>query len=116
MSLTDDLIREFREQAGLKEHDAAIAAFIVMAFNCGWPNAQIGRYTGVSRARIGQKLEKYRKYAYNGMPEVARMLTTARTTITRQNVAVAFSQPDWKVEGFRVGMLTYINKEVSGND
>ena len=58
------LVREFEEVVGLESVDAYRSAFTALAVAKGWTKARVGRYLGISRARVGQKVEKLEHYAF----------------------------------------------------
>jgi len=74
------LVKEFETQVGLTSTDSRRSAFIALAYNRGWPSARIGRYLGVSRARVGQRVEKQRRYVETyKMPLLTSLLADARS-------------------------------------
>jgi hypothetical protein len=61
-SRVDRLVADLR-RVGLGDVDAHRAAFCALALADGWSKARIGRYLGISRARVGQKVDKLHDYA-----------------------------------------------------
>lgn len=108
---TDTLVNEFRQHVGLTTIDAYRSAFCALAVNRGWSSARIGRYLGISRARVGQRIEKLRQYAENrnDMPQLAHLLDTAKTPPSGAgDLPVAFEQADWTDSEFADGMLAHV--------
>lgn len=67
---------------GLEATDAHRAAFVALAVSRGWTKARIGRYLGISRARVGQKVAKLEDYAHfqgSKVPTLKRVIGVAST-------------------------------------
>jgi hypothetical protein len=78
-SKVDRLVAELRG-FGLSDVDAHRAAFCTLALADGWSKARIGRYLGVSRARVGQKVEKLNDYTFDDRvktPTLNRLMSVA---------------------------------------
>lgn len=112
------LIEEFEAHVGLSPMEARRSAFIALAAAQGWNNARIGRYLGVHRVRIGQKLEKYQTYIESGeMPLLAEVMHMCAATHPGSDTApgvVAFTQMDWENADFAMGMLALVADIESG--
>lgn len=112
VTLAEDLTIEFSQKARLKQDDAMISAFIVLAYTCGWSYARTGRYVGLSRQRIDQKIIKYRGYLdKHDMPVLAKLLDRPIGNPSLAHTAVGFEREAWKSPSFATGMLTYIEAE-----
>ena len=66
------------EGSGLSAVDAHRSAFAALAFSRGWSKAKIGRFLGISRARVGQKIDKLWLYA-NSCPTLEELLEQDQT-------------------------------------
>lgn len=108
----DRLVQEFRGNLGLDEHDALRAAFVVFAYCRGYSKARIGRFQGISRARIEQKVSKYRQYAADAesWPVLAEVMpaTPVPSTNGHREVAVEFNLEDWSNADFAVEMVNRV--------
>jgi biotin operon repressor len=94
------LVDELRHYAGLSEVDAHRAAFIALALTKGWSKARIARYLGISRARVGQKVEKLDDYVFEHgrrMASLKRARQVGRSAKPHGDAGahVAFNQEDW---------------------
>ena len=87
--------------------DAHRAAFAVLAVHKGWPKARIGRWLGISRARVGQRVAKYEKYAEDSteFPQLAKALKEAAPVTRDTQRSVGFSQDDWRDLTFSAKLL-----------
>lgn len=104
------LVKELTDQLDLAPVDARRAAFAVLAVHEGWPKARIGRWLGISRARVGQRVAKYEKYAASrdDMPQLKAALASAKPVTRDTQRSVGFSQADWQDERFAVEMLNAV--------
>lgn len=111
----DRLVAELRDHCGLGDVDAHRAAFCALALARGWPKARIGRYLGISRARVGQKAEKLQDYAHEHaerMPTLTRALTVADsvTATPSGGPVVEFSVEDWSDLSFAAGLCEIVSR------
>jgi hypothetical protein len=99
-SLVPVLITELQAQANLSEVDAYRAAFAALALADGWSKARIGRYLGISRARVGQKIDKLFDYTIHvEVPQLKAVLARASEAKAQQDAAarmVEFEPEDWR--------------------
>jgi hypothetical protein len=99
-SLVPVLITELQAQANLSEVDAYRAAFAALALADGWSKARIGRYLGISRARVGQKIDKLFDYTLHvEVPQLKAVLACASEAKAQQDAAarmVEFKPEDWR--------------------
>lgn len=94
----DRLLAELRS-ADLSDVDAHRAAFVALALAQGWSKARIGRYLGISRARVGQKVEKLRDYAMDrDRKTLGRTLAVADAVNQPEpsGPPIAFGVADWE--------------------
>ena len=100
-------MKELAETLQLSDVDAHRAAFAVLAVSEGWPKARIGRWLGISRARVGQRVEKYTKYAETrtDMPKLQLALSNQKPVQRDTQRSVGFNQEDWQDLDFAVEML-----------
>jgi hypothetical protein len=107
------LVREFQEVLGLEPVDAHRSAFTALAFfNRRWTKAKIGRYLGISRARVEQKVNKYVDHAKGDkMPVLARVVgeqTNGHLPKREKNLRdalVEYTPDDWQDLTFAGEML-----------
>lgn len=101
------LIEEFRQVLNLSEADASRAAFCVIALSKDWPKAKIGRYLGISRSRIGQKVEKYEQYADDDRFPVLRsyMRQVGQAKQSESAALAGYTRHDWEDPVFAEKML-----------
>ena len=95
--------------------DVYRAAFTILAYNKGWSNARIGQFLGITRHRVGQKIEQYEGYAdklSHRMPTVAKLMNGGRPECKGQpqRAVVTFKRDDWKREQFSIETLALISK------
>jgi hypothetical protein len=105
------LVHELQEQAGLNEVDAYRAAFTALALAEGWSKARIGRYLGISRARVGQKVEKLQDYAHTlKVPTLKRLMSKADIAhrVRDERLAIQFKTADWSDLEFARGMCAML--------
>lgn len=100
MTEADRLIREFEEKLGQNVVDAHRNAFTALAMRRGWSKARIGRYLGISRARVGQKVEKLEHYVHSqrGIPTLKRVMTQAddvRPVRSPHDQTIEWQGDDW---------------------
>jgi hypothetical protein len=86
---------------GLDLVDAHRSAFVAFACSQGWTKARIGRYLGISRARVGQKVDKLEHYASEttGVPTlkaVMRKCETVKSTRRESDDLVVYTFDDWR--------------------
>ena len=76
----------------------------------GWAKARIGRYLGVSRSRVGQRVEKYQAYAATGKyPQIEKALSKASgNSQVDPGSIVSFSREDWEDREFVVQLLNQV--------
>lgn len=105
------LVGEFRSVVGLSEVDAWRSAFTALAHHRGWSIARIGRYLGISRQRVVQRIEKLHQYRENpGMPMLADLLenSTANGASGGPDLPVAFELSSWEDREFAFGVLEQV--------
>lgn len=106
---TAKLVAEFQANLGLSEVDAQRAAFCVLAARRGWSKARTGRYLGVSRARVHQRMLKYQVYAESGQfPELAKVMDMGNRKPKDPDsgeTSVSFTPQHWDDPSFVEGML-----------
>ncbi len=107
------LIRELTEQVGLDAVDAHRSAFTAIACSKGWTKARVGRWLGISRARVGQKFDKLLHYATtrDDTPVLTATMRKATRTKPRQtelDVVVEHHAADWLDEDFANLMLRHV--------
>ena len=105
------LLAELQTKLGLSPVDARRAAFTILAVARGWPKARVGRYLGVSRARVHQRVGKYQVYAESGYPNIKKCLAgdkRRRRTETQSDAAIEFRPEDWESEEFARAMLARV--------
>jgi hypothetical protein len=105
VSRADALIRELTEQVGLEAVDAHRSAFTALACSQGWTKARVGRWLGISRARVGQKVDKLLHYAMTRedvptLTEVMRLAARAKPAKTAYDDLVAYDVADWADQTF----------------
>lgn len=73
-----------------------------MALACsrGWTKARVGHWLGISRARVGQKVDKLLHYATSrdDVPVLTELMVKATKTKARRtdnDKLVAFTRSDW---------------------
>lgn len=101
------------EQIGLSAVDAHRGAFTALAVSKRWPDARIGRYLGVTRARVGQRVDKLQEYAAR---EDCPLLGSINWAADRKgkNAApkvpsVAYEQRDWVDIEFAQSLLDIVD-------
>lgn len=106
------LVGELEAVAHLSRVDAQRAAFVAIALAQGWTKVRIGRWLGISRARVGQKVEKLEQYAYVGKrkraPVLVKLMARASKTDaqpTARDGVIQFQPEDWNDEEFALGLL-----------
>lgn len=102
------LVAELQTKLDLSDVDSRRAAFVVLAIADGWRKARIGRYLDVSRARIGQRVARYEKYAESGdWPELGKILNSMKSLQpeARNGGHVVFSRKDWESLEFANDLL-----------
>jgi hypothetical protein len=96
----------------LSETDSRRAAFVCLAITNGWTKAKIGRYLGISRSRVGQKVTKYEQYA--GMPDrfpvLAEVMSDSKPPNEHGGI-VAYTRQDWLDDDFAVQILNTLTEE-----
>lgn len=100
MTKADRLIAEFTDKIGLEVVDAHRVAFTALAVDRGWTKARIGRYLGISRARVGQKVEKLEHYAatVSAVPTLKALMRHAKTVKAERRDSddlVRYDAKDW---------------------
>lgn len=107
----EKLVTEFRDVIGLEAVDASRSAFTALAVSKGWTKARIGRYLGISRARVGQKVDKLEHYALTQrVPVLTATLKAAPSKATAAgSQGVAFTASDWQDDQFATGMLQLVD-------
>jgi hypothetical protein len=60
--MNNALIEELEKYLELPPAEARRTAFLILAHHRGWPKAQIARYMGISRARVGQRIDRLRAH------------------------------------------------------
>lgn len=91
------LVKEFEGQLHLEPIEAYRATFIVLAVERGWQHARIARYLGVTRHRIGQRVQRYREYAMSDrFPQLSKLFGDAAPKPNpEQGVKICFQAEDW---------------------
>lgn len=106
------LVDEFKLQvAGLSEADCYKSAFAVFALHRGYSKAKIARYLGLTRARVGQKVQKCEEYARRGqMPVLASLLESTQygNGTDHSDDPIAYTKDDWLNPEFAVGMVNRV--------
>lgn len=95
------LITELTDKVKLDPVDAHRAAFAALAASKGWTKARIGRYLGISRERVGQKLDKLAHYAATrrDLPTLKAAMRKAAATPAQRRASddlVAFEVSYWE--------------------
>lgn len=100
----DRLLDELVGTVGLEATDAHRAAFVAFAMSKGWTKARIGRYLGISRARVGQKVDKLEDYAATkDVPTLKRVMAVVGVTASERRETddlVEYNPADWDDVGF----------------
>lgn len=117
----DTLIAELTEKVGLEPVDAHRSAFTALACSAGWTKARVGRYLGISRARVGQKVDKLLHYATTRSDTpvlTATMRQAVRTppVRTEYDELIEFDQADWEDLDFARGLIVRIEPQVVASD
>jgi Homeodomain-like domain len=103
------LVEEMQTRLGLNSVDARRAAFVVLAVATGWKNARIARYLGVSRARVGQRVARYERYALTNAkayPQIAKVLKRRPKRPDKEGaIQIGFPRTEWNDPAFAVDML-----------
>jgi hypothetical protein len=105
------LVDEFKQMPGLTEADTHKSAFVILALRRGWTKAKIGRYLGISRARVGQKVAKCEQHAANcDLPVLQRMLSEIHPNAgdSANMPPVAFTRAQWDDQEFAYQMLNLV--------
>lgn len=105
------LVEEFQGNLALDERDALRSAFIVFAYRRGYSKAKIGRFQGISRARVEQKVSKYLQYAQTGAlwPVLGdAMPSTPPEPNGHREVSVSFKADDWKDLNWAIEMVNRV--------
>ncbi len=109
------LVDEFQTVLGLESYDARRAAFVVFAFfNRGWSKAQIGRFQGISRARIEQKVARYQRYADDSNPALvvlAEIVQASNGNHDSVDSKIEFTAEQWRDDSFAVGLLNRVSQD-----
>lgn len=106
------LVAEFKA-VGLTDTDARRSAYCTLALHRGWNTARIGRFLGISRARVGQRIERLHHYTETrkDMMRLNLLLSTSapREELTHtQDLPVGFLADQWEDADFAWGMLYQI--------
>jgi hypothetical protein len=109
-TLADDLVAELTGPVGLGAVDAHRSAFIALSCAQGWTKARIGRYLGVSRARVGQRFDKLLHYAttLDTVPRLTEQMQRAVRVTPRRGEyddLVEFKVEDWQDLDFARDLL-----------
>ena len=80
--------------------DAHRNAFVALACAQTWTKARIGKWLGISRARVGQKYDKLAYYATHRsdvpcLTDTIAYAESHRAVMTNQDNTVAFDASDW---------------------
>lgn len=118
---TADLLRELTEEIKLEPVDAHRSAFTALACARGWTKARTGRYLGISRARVGQKVDKLLHYAttLETVPTLTRTMRRAvRMVPARGNMdaVVEFRADDWNDLEFARQMVDWLEQQRALDD
>lgn len=100
------------EGHGLSAVDAHRSAFAALAFSRGWSKAKIGRFLGISRARVGQKIDKLWLYA-NSCPTLEAMLEQEPAEYADADFAVGFEANDWQDIEFARALVDRVGRNDS---
>lgn len=120
-SRTDSLLTELAS-CGLGPVDAHRGAFTALACSSGWTKARVGRYLGISRARVGQKVDKLLHYATDAGYNVPTLTDTMRKAVRRKpergdyDEVVQFTQSDWDDLTFARSLIDRIELEPVASD
>ena len=111
----EGLVDEFRATGfGRTEADARRAAFTALTWAAGWSTARMGRFLGVSRARIGQRVEKLKVWAQDpDMPTLRRVMAKERKVEPAwlADMPVAFPADNWQDDSFSGGILSLLSSD-----
>ncbi len=100
------------EGHGLGAVDAHRSAFAALAYSRGWSKAKIGRFLGISRARVGQKIDKLWLYA-NACPTLNGLLEEDPAKYRDADFAVGFTADDWQDIEFARALVDRIGRNDS---
>lgn len=99
------LVGELQTKLNLSDVDSRRAAFVVLSIAKGWKKARIARYLDVSRARVGQRVEKYQEYQQTGdWPELSKYNLDEKSD-EGNSFNVSFSRKDWEDTDFADDLL-----------
>ncbi len=110
----DALVAELSEKVGLDAVDAHRSAFTALACSKGWTKARVGRWLGISRARVGQKFDKLLHYATT-RDDTPVLTTTMRLAVrtparrTEYDDVVAYSVGQWNDLDFARSMMQHVD-------
>lgn len=109
---TNKLVTELQEQLGLGPIDAHRSAFVALAYRRGWTKARIGRYLGITRARVEQKIERFKRHAETGeMPTLSKVMRGANGREPQgKDMRIGFSSDRWNDLTFAAEMLNRVEK------
>lgn len=113
--MTDRQISELLaelEAHGLGAVDAHRSAFAALAYSRGWSKAKIGRFLGISRARVGQKIDKLWLYA-NSCPTLDAMLQEPPASYSDADFSVGFEADDWQDIEFARALVDRVGRNDS---
>lgn len=112
MTKADRLIAEFTDKIALDAVDAHRGAFTALAVDKGWTKARIGRYLGISRARVGQKVDKLEHYAtLQGVPALKALMRHAATVKAERRDSddlVRYDVGDWQNLDFARSLIDLV--------
>lgn len=112
------LIRELTDQVGLDAVDAHRSAFTALACSEGWTKARVGRWLGISRARVGQKFDKLLHYATTRddtpvLTETMRKAARVETRRTDYDIVVTHAVLDWNDLDFARSMIEHVDLDAA---
>lgn len=109
------LIGELTEKVGLDAVDAHRGAFTALACSQGWTKARVGRWLGISRARVGQKFDKLLHYATTreDVPQLRAVMLAANRKSPEPGAyddVVAYEASAWDDLEFAKALLAHVDQ------
>lgn len=114
----DVLIRELTERVGLEPVDAHRSAFTALACSEGWTKARVGRWLGISRARVGQKFDKLLHYATTRddtpvLTETMRKAVRTKAIASPYDHVVNHADTEWDDIAFARAMIEHVDLDTA---
>lgn len=112
---TQALIHEF-EAVLPSDRDVKRATFTILALCRGWQQARIARYLGISRARVGQKIDQYNDYGDQRKAKMPVLVENLRQTEKQrrsmpEQPLIQFTLADWNDQEFVQSMLLLVSSK-----